>query len=189
MMIDKDNNSGSPVASSTATHAADMRETAEVLELAIAQIGLSLHDSDRAVESLIAAITAMAGCVGRIEDKLDAARGSSNSNTTEDAIHKECERAKNQMQQAVTAFQFYDLLSQRFLHIESNLKAVADVMRAPDQQHPAMWQQLRDKLRSVYSLEQEQVMYQALLAGLSAESVIVQADAETEKSCGDIELF
>jgi len=173
---------------SKAGHATDMRETAEALELAIAQIEMSLHESDPAIDELIAAITAMAGCVHRIEKKLDASSNSPGTRETEDTIYLECKQAKAGMQQAITAFQFYDRLSQRFVHIQQNLRAVAEVMRAPDQQHPALWQDLHDKVRSVYSLKQEQSMYQALLRGLSAENVIKQPDA-TEKSCGDIELF
>jgi len=101
----------------------------------------------------------------------------------------ECKQASTGMQQAITAFQFYDRLSQRFLHIQQNLRAVVEVMQAPDQQHPALWQDLHDKVRSLYSLKQEQSMYQALLRGLSAENVIKQPDATAQKSCGDIELF
>jgi hypothetical protein len=188
-MIDE-NNKALSVGASSATHAADMRETAQTLELAIAQIGMSLHESDHAVETLIGAITTMSGCVRRIEEKLDASCDSPQSITLQGAIYMECQHAKESMQQAVTAFRFYDLLSQRLLHIEENLKAVAGVMRAPDQQHSAMWQQLHDRLCSVYSLEQEQPMYQALLLGLSGENVIEPPYATTRKSCGDdIELF
>lgn len=172
-----------------AVHATDMREGVQSLELAIAQIDMSLQESDHAVEELIAAITAMAGSMHRIEGGLAALRKSPDAATVEDTINLECRQAEDSMQQAITAFQFYDRLSQRFLHIKENLRAIADVMRAPDQQHPAMWRNLHDKVRSVYSLEQEQCMYQALLRGLSSDNVNKRSDATVQKSCGDIELF
>lgn len=175
--------------SSKAAHATDMRETAQALELAIAQIDMSLQESDQAIETMAGAITAMAGCVQRIEEKLTTAGNSTATSTAEDSIYKECTQAKDNMHQAVTAFQFYDRLVQRFLHIKQNLFAVVEVMQAPDQQHPALWRTLHDKVRSVYSLEQEQRMHQALLKGLSAENVIKQPEAIARKTSGDIDLF
>jgi predicted phage tail protein len=190
MAMKEDNSNACPSLEAGATvHSTDMRETARALELAMAQIDMSLRDSDHAVEALIDSITAMAACVRRIEQRLDDSCQHVDTAATRASVLTECDQSKNSMQKAISAFQFYDLLSQRFMHIRDNLNAVAEVMRAPDRQHPSMWRQLNEKLQSVYSLEQEQTMYQALLSGLSAEKVVKQADVNKQDPCGDIELF
>lgn len=189
MAMQEDNNTQAPVESGATAHATDMRETARALELAMAQIEMSLRESGHAVETLIGAIIAMAGCIHRIEQQLNESHQNADSAATRASMLTECGLSKDSMQRAVSAFQFYDLLSQRFIHIRDNLSAVAEVMRAPDRQHPSMWRQLHEKMRSVYSLEQEQTMYQALLSGLSAEKVIREADTNKQSPSGDIELF
>jgi hypothetical protein len=189
MAMKKNNNPYSAPESGVTVHAADMRETARALELAMAQIEMSLRDSDHAVETLIDAITTMAACTQRIEQQFEESHQYDNSTAARASILAECGQSKDSMQRAVSAFQFYDLLSQRFMHIRDNLSAVVKVMRAHDRQHPSMWKQLHEKLQSVYSLEQEQVMYQALISGLSAEKIIGQADVNKQDPCGDVELF
>ena len=188
-MNNEDRNRHPSVERGDAVHSTDMRETAHALELAIAQIGMSLGDADHAMETLIEAITAIAGCVHRIEQQLDGSYRSTDTAISRESILKECELSKQNMQRAITAFQFYDLLSQRIAHIQENLDAVVEVVRAPDQQHASMWQHLHEKLRSVYSLQQEQTMYKALLGGLSDEYDIKEGNTTEQGSCGDIELF
>lgn len=189
MAMKTNNNTNSLLESGVTVHATDMRETARALELAMAQIEMSLRDSDHAIETLIDAITTTAGCVHSIEQQLDESNQHDAATAARASILAECGQSKDSMQRAISAFQFYDLLSQRFMHIRDNLSAVVEVMRAPDRQHPSMWKQLHEKLQSVYSLEQEQVMYQALISGLSAEKVIGQTDVNKQGPCGDVELF
>ena len=188
-MKEKDNNEHRSPGSNVTVHSTDMRETARALELAMVQIETSLRESDQAVEALIGAITSMAGCAHRIEQQLDGSYQNGENAATRDSIMAECQQTSHDMKRAVSAFQFYDLLSQRIMHIRDNLRAVVEVMHAPDQQHLLMWRQLHEKLQSVYTLEQEQTMYQALLDGLSAEKVMLRADTNERNSCGDIELF
>lgn len=168
-------------------HEEDSQETAQSLELAIAQISMSLQEADESVGDLIKAITTMSGCVRRIEGQTDTADIA--NDTARYVIRSENRQVQLAMQQAVTAFQFYDRLSQRFLHIQENLRAVANVIQAPDQQHHSLWQDLHEKVRSFYSLEQEKNMYQALLNGLSAEDGRKTSAPSTAHNSNDIELF
>ena len=166
-------------------HASDGLETAQSLELVIAQIEMALKESDHSVLELIGAITSMARCVEKIDGKLKMLRQFKDTTTVADDIELNCKQAEADMQQAVTSLQFYDRLLQRFMHIDENLHAVNAVIKAPDQQHPALWQSLHKKLSSVYSLEQEQ----ALLNGSTVQSITNKVDTKTEKSFGNIEFF
>lgn len=189
--MDNESNTHKPiVGASAAALAADTRETIQSLELVISQISMSLQESGDSVGDLISAMAAMAGCVRRIETEIEALQTSTDSGSVADAIQQHCKQAEAAMQKAITAFQFYDRLSQRVQHIQENLRAVAEVIQAPDQQHAALWKSLHDKVRSLYSMEQEQSMYQALLKGLSAEEPIGDSSqGKARRASSRIELF
>jgi len=175
-----------PVAEArTSIQAADQQKIVQSLEMVIAQITLSLQDSEQDVGHIIAAVTAMADSARRIGEQLVS--GPVGKPALQEGVQTECSQMQTAVQQAITAFQFYDLLSQRLLHVRKNLRAVVNVMQAPERQHPAMWQDLRDLMRSVYSLEQEQRIYSTLLDSLPAD----ETDASRAASArhGDIELF
>lgn len=183
------NKYGTSESFSAAVHADDSLETVQSLELAITQINMALKEADDSIIELIGAMSSMAGCVQRIDTKLGELHQCSDTAFAVDELKMNCKQAETSMQQAVTAFQFYDRLSQRFLHINENLHAVSSVIKAPDQQHPALWKNLHDKVRSIYSLEQEQHMQQTLLNSLPDNKASKQIDPALEKSFSDIELF
>jgi len=206
-------------AHSAAVHATDMRELSSFLELMIDQISLLLQESGESVGELIESIMMMAANIDKIEQQLPELKRASNNHqiavdaeatdvtdilSVSETIKALCSQAECDMEKAVTAFQFYDRLSQRILHIQENLQAVSEVTRAQDKQHPALWQRLHDRMRSVYTLEQEQRLYWALLKRLSAEGLNSEAMSsevmENEDAAanpgsnkaspyGDIELF
>ena len=167
----------------------DAEEIARSLKLAIAQIEMSMRESDQSVQQLIDSITAMTGCLHQVNACVYNYNDVNQPSIFEE-IQTYTSRAHQYMRDAVLAFQFYDRLSQRFTHIEENLRAIADLVLKPDQQHPELWRNLEKKLRSVYSTEQEQTMYQALLHGIS-ETQIMQNPAlsNTDQKAGEIELF
>ncbi|MBT8127169.1 MAG: hypothetical protein HKP12_01710 [Gammaproteobacteria bacterium] len=207
-------------ASGSVVHATDMRELSSFLGLMIDQINLLLQESNGSVGDLIESITMMAASISKIEQQLPELNAATNNLrqyaadeeatdradvlVVSDTIKTLCAQAETDMQKAVTAFQFYDRLSQRILHIQENLQAVSEVTRAQDKQHQALWQRLHDKMRSVYTLEQEQSLYYALLQRLSAEGLNSVATSSNRKEkegvaistgegkpslSGDIELF
>jgi len=172
-----------------AVHATDTQEITQSLELAIAQIDMALKEADTSVIELIGAMTSMTSRLNNIEAKTDTLRQFPELEVTVSDIEESCKQAEVDMQQAVMAFQFYDRLSQRFLHVHENLAAVAEVIKAPDQQHAALWHNLHKKVRSVYSLEQEQLLYRNSLAGSSVGKINRQGNADMQKASDDIELF
>lgn len=168
-----------------AIHADDGQEIVQSLELTITLIEMALKEADHSVGELITTMTSMACCVENIDGKLEKLHQHEDIATVVDDIELNCKQAGAGMQQAVKSLQFYDQLSQRLIHIYENLQAVNVVIKAPDQQHSALWQNLHKKVRSIYSLEQEQ----ALLNQSADPNIPNKVDMETERNCGDIELF
>jgi hypothetical protein len=162
-------------------HIEDSLETARALRATSAQINMSLQESARSVEILVEAILLSAGCVSKMQDHI------AQMSTKEDmadgllAISKCCEQAEENLVQSVTALQFYDRLSQRFVHIEENLRTVTEVILAPDLQHSSRWKSINAKLRSVYSFEQEQCIDGSM-------SVEGPADLYTTLKAGKVEF-
>lgn len=189
-MMSKDGQACSSAGATSVTpQALDTREITQALELAIAQIQMSLQESEGSIASLVSAITFMGGCVRRIEREVTAMRMSGTTSDGVNAVSMQCQQAQASLQQAIMASQFYDRLSQRFQHVQENLHAVVQVLRAPDQQHPALWKNLHDKVRSVYSLEQEQRLYQALLQGLARDGALTESSENEPVVSNSIELF
>jgi len=167
----------------------DAQEIASSLKLAIAQIDMSMRESDQSVQQLIESMTAMTGCLNQISVRIKEHDDTTEMPILED-IQEQSTIANQHMQNAVQAFQFYDRMSQRLAHIEENLHAVAELVTKPEQQHPELSRNLQKKLRSVYSTEQEQTMYQALLHGISETEVLQHPLLSTcQQSAGEIELF
>ncbi|MGB5395759.1 MAG: hypothetical protein WBN96_01295 [Gammaproteobacteria bacterium] len=165
----------------------DTQETAQSLELAIAQIDMALREADNSVTELMDAMSTMSCTVTTIEKTLAALSKESNNADTIDIMNTECAHANEAMAKAIMAFQFYDRLTQRFQHVHENLLAVANVIRAPGSEHPALWRNLRDKISSVYSLEQEQCLLQTFN---SSKTQTNNNNSQTlHYACDDIELF
>jgi len=187
----KDGHAAASEVHSAAVHATDMRELSSFLELMIDQISLLLQESGESVGELIGSIMMMADNIDKIEQQVpELIKASKNSHqnavdaeitdvadilSVSETIKALCSESESNMEKVVTACQFYDRLSQRILHIQENLQAVSEVTRAQDKQHPALWQRLHDRMRSVYTLEQEQRLYWALLKRLSAEGLNSEA--------------
>ncbi len=173
----------------------DAKETTRALELAMAQIDMSLQESDHSIGELIQSMTGVTQCMSSIKQQLSATTQITDTEYLKSNIHSACNRAEQYMQEAVVSFQFYDRLSQRISHIQENLKAVATLMQKPEQQHPKLWDQLQEKMRSLYSIEQEQIMYNALLQNLANDSVLAtttddhQAVLPKVPVVGKVELF
>jgi septation ring formation regulator EzrA len=168
-------------------HQQDTDEVSRSLKLVLAQISMSMKESDESMNRLIDAISAMTGSLQRIGAKLDNCAETSD---TIDHIKNELSTANQGIQEAVMAFQFYDRLTQRITHVEENLEAISELVSRPEQQHPGLWKNLESKLSSVYSFEQEQKLYQALLQGISkAEAMEQPLISKPAPSPGEVELF
>ncbi|MEZ5541423.1 MAG: hypothetical protein R3F42_05205 [Pseudomonadota bacterium] len=181
--------SGRPAASGTTMPADDTRETARVLEIAAVQIETTLRESDMAIEEMIGAITAMVAGIKGMTQQLDQDEHRGVTCPAGPYLREACQQAEQNMQKAVVAFQFYDRLTQRISHVRENLESLVKVIRSPSPEHPKLWEQLQQRARSVYSLEQERQMYNALISGLSAADVIETDTGGGQDIKSDIELF
>ena len=166
-------------------------ETVRMLNLAVAQIAMAMHEGEDSVESLTKSFTDM---VSNVEEISGIARGSSGGALSDDqrsSILGHCASVQGGIQQSIVAFQFYDRLSQRIDHVkfalESLTSLVGDQMRL---YNPAEWQGLQQGIRNKYTMAEEQDMFEALIQGASIEEALDLVRKRVhEGDIDDIELF
>ena len=161
----------------------DSQQAGLALQLVIMQIDMSLRESDKSVRRMVENITSLSGHLQHITTDIEEQAPAMSAVPA-------CIRANGNVRQVIMDLQHYDRLSQRFLHIKKNLSEIITVLSAPDREHEALWRNLQRRMRTVYSKEQEQVMYKALHEGQSLEE-----PGEADGACSrpapnsDIELF
>jgi len=178
-----------------------IRETVLMLNLAVAQIEMSMKDGDQSVNTLIDSFTTMSGSIQVIElaanDLPDDSQDKGYLSRIRDVITSNSEMVSLKMQEAIVAFQFYDKLTQRLSHVSSSLSALAVLVSDPQKIYSIYeWQGLQEKIRATYSMEDEQQMFKAILSGSSVTEALevmhseMQVRIENEAESGeDVELF
>ena len=190
---------------STARHPdldwSQVRETILMLALAVAQIEMSMRESDGSVEVLSNSFTSMVGQVKMIERTVAALPDNVETADAKGAIIGSCETVSEMMHAAIIAFQFYDKLTQRLSHVTGSLGSLADLVNDPRRLYnPYEWLGMQEKIKSRYTMEEERLMFEAIMQGKTVKqalAIYVQAIEErkqkmTDNGGGDeddIELF
>ena len=150
-----------------------VRETVRMLNLAIAQIEVSMREGDESVETLTHSFTSMTGSVQVIGRAARQLQHNEDVTTIREAIESNCEAVGAKMHAAIVAFQFYDKLTQRVSHVRDSLAALSDLVDDPRRLYsPFEWYGLQEKIRSKYTMEDERAMFDALLAGATVEDAL-----------------
>lgn len=166
-------------------------ETVKMLNLAVAQIAMAMHEGEDSVESLTESFTAMVGNVEQIAGIAADSASVGLSDAQRGDILARCASVQGGMQQSIVAFQFYDRLSQRIDHVryalESLTSLVGDKYRLFN---PAEWQDLQQGIRSKYTMVEEQDMFEALIHGASIDEALDMVRKRVhDGDIDDIELF
>jgi len=170
-----------------------VRETVRMLQLAVGQIQVAMHEGGDSIETLTSVFTSMMGSVKQIEIAIkDLPDGE--SELTKIEIKKSCDHVEAQIHDTIVAFQFYDRLSQRLGHVTDSLSALSTLVGDQSRLYsPYEWMGLQEKIRSRYNMEEELEMFEAVLAGVDINEAIkacfekrISRQKEQED---DIELF
>ncbi len=164
-------------------------ETVRMLNLAVAQIGVAMAEGEDSVQALTASFTGMVGRVQQVA--AEAARLPPEQAAIAEAIGAHCKGVQQSMQQGIVAFQFYDRLSQRIDHVQHALEQLAELIADNGRLYnPMEWQRLQQAIRGRYTMQEEQAMFDALLAGASVEEALEQVRPRLDQGdIDDIELF
>lgn len=158
-------------------------ETAKLIALNVAQIYTGLNEGDASINSLSLSFQQLASfCLEIQKMEFDSSDDSKMADIKDIAAN-----ISFQVDSAIVAFQFYDRLSQRLGHVQSNLQLMAELLEGDKNDD---WHKLRDKIKASYTMEAEHKMHDAVMAGASIDSAIQTfKDDFLKDNEEDIELF
>lgn len=170
-----------------------VRETVLMLGVAMAQIESAMKDGTESVDVLSDSFTSMYGHVQRIEREAEALIGHAAEGQGAESIRATCKTVSSKMQQVIVAMQFYDKLAQRLSHVSHSMQALAELISDLGRiYNPGEWVALQEKIKSRYTLEEERVMFEAIMKGASIDEALA-ASAEylrnIKQKTDNVELF
>ncbi len=145
--------------------AAQLQQTLLVLRIASSQLLASLREADNSVQQLGEAFAELAQA-------------------------EESHAVSQPLQQATTALQFYDTLTQRVEHVAHSLQWLESLLADSQQLNSSeAWQQLQQQIRSRYTMEHERALFDAILAGEDAAQVMQALQQSLRETRDEVELF
>jgi hypothetical protein len=167
------------------------QQMAHMLDLCEAQMESALQESDKAVNTLIQAFTALVDTtrsMGVLAEQLPE----NLKQAGEHGLDQQVDSMTKQMGAAIVAFQFYDKLTQRLGHVRYSLSTLAMfVCDRKQAEQREQWQRLFNTLRRLYRTEEEREIFQLMAEGMSADDArsTLEKSQKAPAESGDIELF
>jgi len=162
-----------------------VKETVMMLNLSVARLEHALLDGDDSVDTLTNSFTSLAASIST----MGSAAGDLPDSSIKETILRNWNAVSTKVTEAIVAFQFYDRLTQRLVHISKSLAEMTALVendeRINDQYE---WKGLQEMIKSKYTLDSDIAMFDAILAGKSVEEILADA-RESYKDDNDIELF
>lgn len=165
-----------------------VRETILMLNLAVAQIEMALQDSSGSVDVLSRSFTGMYESLMSLVKEAEQLPDS----PAKQAVQASGQSVSARMQEAIVAFQFYDRMSQRLSHVNHTLAELSGLVCEPAKLYnPSAWHALQQQIRSKYTMEEEKLMFDTLLATGSVQAALERYMAYKQEQAGspDVELF
>jgi len=162
-----------------------VKETVRMLNLAVARLEHAMSDGTDNVSTLTESFTSLATS---IESMSFAAEKMPDIMPHKHAILYHAQDVATNISAAVMAFQFYDKLSQRLVHISKSLQGLNELFDQDEElNNPQAWQNLQEMIKSKYTLDSDKAMFEAILSGKSVTEVL--SEALNNQDDDDIELF
>ena len=165
-----------------------VRETVLMLNLAVARIEKAMKDGDDSVTRLAQMFTSIMGnvkVIGKAAQKME-------ESNEKDTVVTHFEDASKKMNEAIMAFQFYDMLLQRLTHVSNSLGSLVELIDAPARLYnPYEWYGLQEMIKSKYTLGEDLAMFEAIVNGSTVSEALQMKKKKTEKDmeAGEVELF
>ncbi len=164
-----------------------IKETVMMLTLAVSRIEKAMKDGDDSVTTLADLFTSIMGNVGSIGKAADTLAESREKET----IIMNFNVVSKKMNDAIVAFQFYDILTQRLAHISNTLAALSDLVADPQRLYnPYEWFGLQEMIKSKYTMDSDRAMFDAIINGATVEEALNLSETSPDQPSEDnVELF
>lgn len=146
-------------------------ETMHMLDLSANQIDLTIQEGNESMELLMNSFTALTEHLEKLEYFLKALGNNDGVDAAEN-IMQHCQKTHEKVNQSVIGLQFYDRFTQRLHNIRESIAVLAALIDDPDRQNiPEEWVDLRNKIKTKYSTEQQKTIFHALMQGADIDEV------------------
>jgi len=161
-----------------------VRETILMINVAVARIEHAMIEGDDSFTSLSQSFVETVNSANEITHAIEELADSS----VKDNIKKNCQDISQRVNESIIAFQFYDKLSQRMALVSKSLGSLSNVLEDKDKtNNQDEWVNLQNMIRSKYTLDADQEMFDAVLGGMPIEEALKAAVKKTTED--DIEFF
>ena len=161
-----------------------LRETITILNVAVARIEHAMIEGDDSFTSLSQSFVEMINSAEQITQDAKELEDS----PAKKSIEKNCLNISQRVGSSIVAFQFYDRLSQRMALVSKALNSLTEVLKDPSKiNEQEEWLNLQNTIRSKYTLDSDQKMFDDVLKGMPVEEALKIALKKTTED--EIEFF
>jgi len=162
-----------------------IRETVKMLNLSVARLEHAMLDGEDSVETLTDSFTSLAASIST----MGTAASDLEDGPIKETILRNWKSVSTKVTESIIAFQFYDRLSQRLVHISKSLSEMTALVENDTRiGDPYEWKGLQEMIKSKYTLDSDLAMFDAILAGKTVSEILKDARG-SYKDDNDIELF
>lgn len=169
-----------------------VRETIMMLNLAMTQIEMAMHDSASSIGDLTDSFTSISGTLSAIREVTRQLPDTPSVLSAKAEIESLGAEGSETIGQAIIAFQFYDRLSQRLSHVCRSLDDLGALVNDQTRLYnPFAWVALQQKIRSKYVTEEDRKMFDTLMETQDVRKALAEfmKCKREQQPSGDIELF
>lgn len=186
-----------PSAESNSDEWSHVRETVNMLYLAVCQIEATLRDSNTSVETLTNSFTALANHTNEVSEHVQSVEKPAELDTFKRDISDTARELQSNISSSIHAFQFYDRVCQRLDHVCRSLENVTDLLEC-DKKLTSVneWRQVQNQIKSSYTMEAERIMFEFIMRGGSVrEALEIYShhfelnSGKTDQDDDEVELF
>lgn len=161
-----------------------IRETILIINVAVARIEHAMLEGDDSFTTLSKSFVEM---INSAEEITQSTKELDDS-PIKQQINKNCLDISQRVGSTIVAFQFYDKLSQRMALVSKALDSLNEVLKDESKTHNQQeWLNLQKTIRSKYTLDSDQEMFDAVLNGTPIEDALKVAVEKTTEN--EIEFF
>lgn len=174
-----------------------VRETVNMLYLAICQIEATMEDSNTSVDTLTQSFTALAGHTQLMSAQVQNLEKPEELDTFKVEISTTAAKLQTNINASVQAFQFYDRVCQRLDHVSKSLEKVSGLLENTERSEDITeWQGIQNYIKSSYTMEAERIMFEYIMRGGTVKEALEiynhhfsKEDQDLDNSNDEIELF
>lgn len=163
-----------------------VRETVNMLYLAVCQIEATLKDSNQSVNTLTNSFTLLATHAQSVSAQVQDLKEPSELEHFKVDITETANELSTNIMSSIQAFQFYDRVCQRLDHVARSLESVSGLLESDERiSKRNEWLTVQNSIKSNYTMEAEHIMFEFLMRGGSAKEALEIYNHHFESSSND----